>query len=169
MQRDNRHGPSSGSGRRPDSPSWSGSHRQGAGKKLRFHAAVALELDPDSAKEHSGRSSLSANQFRRVLGETVEWRQAAVLRPQTASPAREEVLRALVTGGPPVRGGRMPQRMTCRHSGVQKTCTNWKYFRRVNVFRVASDNRPSTPRCRARPIHNPRSPSVRPTRCGTCS
>jgi hypothetical protein len=118
--------PSSGSARRPHSPPWLGSHRLGAGNGLRFYAAVAVELGPDSAKEHSGRSSLSANQFRWVLDETVEWHEAAVLRPQPASPVRGSGVEGV--GDRWTAGARRPHAPTHDASSFwrPKTCTNWE-------------------------------------------
>jgi hypothetical protein len=68
------------------------------------------------AKAQSGRSSFRANQttsFFLVSGfgsgtysaKAIERHKASVLTLEPAAPVRDDVLRMLVTGGPPVRGG----------------------------------------------------------------
>jgi hypothetical protein len=83
---------------------------------LRFGAAIALELGPDAREAVRGRSSWIANQttsfffvsgfgsgaYSAKLLNGTRQRLSGFSQPRQCG---EEVLRILVTGGPPVRGG----------------------------------------------------------------
>jgi hypothetical protein len=93
-----------------------------AGDWLGFGATVAFELGPDASECGNGLSSLSANHttsfflvsgfgsgaYSAKLLNGTKQRFSGLSQPRQCG---EEVLRMLVTGGPPVRGGGgMPQR-----------------------------------------------------------
>jgi hypothetical protein len=92
-------------------------------QRLRFRASVALEFDPDAREADQRPIIIDCEpdhilflglwiRLRRVFGEAIERHEATAFRLQPVAPGGEEVLRMLVTGGPPVRGGGgMPQRI----------------------------------------------------------
>ena len=103
--------------------------------RLRLGAAITIERVQMPAKANSGRSSLSANQttsfflvsgfgsgaYSAKLLAGTKQRFSGLSQPRQCG---DDVLRMLVTGGPPMRGGGgMPHRIIASSRPVSVLCT----------------------------------------------